>query len=152
MKKLLILIPIIACYMAACDFEMSDNGDLDGYWQCRQIDTLATGGTTDMRPASIFLSVQAHMLEFRDNTRTDRNIIFRFEKAADILRLWNPVADNRQVSDSLIHNPQTLECYAITDVTVKADSTLETQFRITDFSSDNMTLMNSKYRLHYRKY
>ena len=42
MRKLLYIF-IVLMMFAACDIHTSDNGDLDGYWQLRSVDTLSTG-------------------------------------------------------------------------------------------------------------
>ena len=40
--KRLIFVLTICMALVACDIETSGNGDLDGFWQLRQVDTLAT--------------------------------------------------------------------------------------------------------------
>lgn len=59
MKKTFLFLAIcLAMTMAATscgDFiETSDNGDLDGYWQLSQVDTLANGVQVDMTSSKVF--------------------------------------------------------------------------------------------------
>ena len=130
--------------LTACDFEVSDNGDLDGYWQLKQQDTLATGGTTDMRNSGYYWAIQVNLLEIRDVQAHQLNVLFRFEHKDSKLRLYNPIADNRNISDSLIASPVTLEPYGLQDI----DET----FDIIELNSDKMVLENACYRYHFRKY
>ena len=140
---------IITCF-AACDFETSDNGSIDGYWQMRQIDTLATNRSADMRQSKLFWSVQSRLFEVRDIPRNCK-IDFRFEQNNNFLRIWSPIANLRVISDSVITNPKTLEPYGII-ANPNSDKVLEATFVIERLTSDDMILNNASYRLHFRKY
>lgn len=150
MKKLLYLALTACICFTACDFETSDNGDLDGYWQLRQVDTL-NGGSTDMRNSGLFWSVQVNLLEIHDNITPTNSILFRFEKSGDILRIWNPIVNNRPISDSIVKSPNTLAYYYVESY-YKPDSTLEAILHIQELGSERMVLQNDSYRLHFRKY
>ena len=151
MKHLLYII-IAACIgLAACDFETSDNGDLDGFWQLQQMDTLATGSSGDMRYSKIVCAVQVRLMEFRKSDDTGTGILFRFEQRNDSLVLTNPVQNNRNISDSLVSNPATLVHYGMTSTTGK-DGKLEVKFLIETLNDSRMILSNESYRLHFRKY
>ena len=45
---------LVLCFQSACTIEMSDNGDLDGYWHLEQVDTLATGGKLNLSKERVF--------------------------------------------------------------------------------------------------
>ncbi|MBQ9672416.1 MAG: lipocalin-like domain-containing protein [Prevotella sp.] len=150
MKKLLYLIISACAVFAACDFETSDNGELDGYWQLRQVDTLA-GGIADMRNSGLFWSVQVNLLEVRDNYNPFNSLLFRFDKAGDILRIWNPIVNHKRISDSIVHDSATLARYYIVG-TYNADSVLESVLHIQELGGEHMVLTNKLYRLHFRKY
>ena len=49
----------------ACDIHRSDNGDLDGFWQLKSVDTLSTGGTCHMRDSMRFWTFQATLFTVR---------------------------------------------------------------------------------------
>ena len=80
--------------LSACEFEMSDNGDLDGFWQLCTVDTLATGHSSDMRQIGIYWSVQMHILSIENKPRFIR-FLFRFEQSDNQLRIYSPRLDNR---------------------------------------------------------
>ncbi len=63
--KRLIFVLTICMALVACDIETSGNGDLDGFWQLRQVDTLATEGTTDMRQSMIYWAVKKRAIDGR---------------------------------------------------------------------------------------
>lgn len=150
MKKLLYLFTAICMLSTACDFETSDNGSLDGYWQLSQLDTL-TAGSSDMRSSGLFWSVQVRLLEIRNNFDANRSILFRFEQKGDYLRLWNPVADNKNISDSVITSPVTLAQYNI-EGALNAEGVLESTLKVEQLDDDRMVLSNSGFRFHFRKY
>jgi hypothetical protein len=151
MKHLLYIIIAASIALVACDFETSDNGDLDGYWQLSEMDTLATGRTADMRYSKIVCAVQVRLLEFRRADDINTGVMFRFEQRGDSLLLTNPVQNNRNISDSLVNNPATLVHYGMTATTGK-DGKLEVKFLIEKLNDSRMTLSNKLYRLHFRKY
>lgn len=129
--------------LTACDFETSDNGDLDGFWQLHQLDTLATGGSTDMRNSSIYWAVQVNLLEIR-RLSDYYSVIFRFDKSGSQLHLTNPICDNRDISDSIITSAETLRPFGLLH-------TSET-FNIETLNSDHFVITNEAYRFHLRKY
>lgn len=129
--------------LTACDFEVSDNGDLDGYWQLHQTDTLATGGTDDMHQSGIYWAFQVHLMEMRD-LQSRISILYRFEHSGSQLRIYNPIANYREVSDSVITDVSLVNRYGIEH--------LDELFHIEQLNSDNMILTNDTYRFHLRKY
>ena len=50
----LCLLLFILLLPAACDIESTDNGNLDGFWHLEQVDTLATGGSLNLKEQKIF--------------------------------------------------------------------------------------------------
>ena len=87
-KTFLFLATCLAMTMAATscgDFiETSDNGDLDGYWQLSQVDTLANGVQVDMTSSKVFWGVQGKFLTMLDTHQAPSyGYMFRFEHRAD---------------------------------------------------------------------
>lgn len=144
LTHILLYITLIAVSLYSCDIESSDNGDLDGYWQWTSVDTLATGGTEDMRSSKIFWAVQADLLEIRDNTKTHYNVFFRFSHTADSLILSEPVIDNRESNDSILEDYSILLSYGITEIPAA--------FYVSHLSGSKMVLYSSNYCLSFRKY
>lgn len=134
--------------MAACsDFHASDNGKLDGFWQLTQADTLANGRSEDMRPKQIFWSVQANLLKMEDlhaMLNTYPGIFFHFEMKDGKLRVYDPVLDNREESDSIITSVETLRFYGL--------GSLDETFAVLQLEETKMMLENERLRLYFRKY
>lgn len=147
MKKIIYML-FAMVLMTSCDLETSDNGDLDGFWQLTQLDSLTTSGdvksTQDMRYSGWYWCVQHKLLEIRDYNDASHNIFFRFEKTSNTLRLYSPISDNRAISDSIVSNPNTLKPLGI--------QSLDETMTIEQMTSEKMVLNNRVLRFHLRKY
>ena len=148
MKKLFYLMALcLVAAMTACEFERSDNGALDGFWQMHSIDTLETGNTADMRQVGIYWSVQMNMLTIAHHEE-DELYQFRFSHDDDVLRLYDPRQCFRPGDGQRIDS-------AITDVTVLQPlglNSLDERFKVLELNHSRMVLVNSLYRMHFRKY
>lgn len=134
--------------LAACDdFQASDNGKLDGFWQLTQVDTLQSGRSEDVAKRMIFWSVQADLLEMKDlhdMTHAYHGIFFHFSHEGDRLRIYDPVIDNRMISDSIVAEERTLWFYGVYH--------LEEAFQVLQLEAKKMTLENERLRMYFRKY
>lgn len=128
----------------SCDLEKSDNGNLDGYWQWTLIDTIATGGTCDMKESLIFWGVESDILEIFNNKTSNENVIFRFWHNGDTLILSRPIIDIRDSSDVIMTNYTLLENYGIYDI----PETLMIDY----WGSNHITFSNRLFHLYFRKY
>ena len=138
---LFILIP----FFTSCTLEMSDNGKLDGFWQLKQLDTISTGGQTDMRDSLFFWAVQKDLLEIKDPERDiTKNIVFRFNHTGDSLILTEPYYSNRDSSDIKIKDPAVLNRFGIYN--------LREAFFVTNLTSDELEMKSDRYIFHFRKY
>lgn len=147
MKRLAYLFLAGALTGACSDFNTSGNGDLDGFWQLTQTDTLANGRSEDMRPRMLFWSVQAGLLKMQDlHTQKDAylGIFFHFELKNDRLRVYDPVVDDRTISDSIVTDVRTVEFYGL--------NSLDETFRVLQLEETRMTLENESLRMYFRKY
>ena len=146
MKKLFLYIIGAGLLTTACDMESSKNGDLDGLWQLSQVDTLATGSSTDMRASQITWAVQGVILETRLATSYDvqNDIIFRFSHTADSLVLYSPYFSDRHNGDVRVEDVNQLRPFGV--------SRLEEHFKVQELSSSTMTLQSQELRLWFRKY
>ena len=132
--------------LSSCEFEASSNGDLDGFWQITQLDTLSTGGTTDMRERNAFWAVQHRFLEMKSPSgNAHRNVLFRFEHKGDSLILTDPYINNREESDIQVTDPAELEEFA-------GISQLRESFFVARLDGDKMDLQNKRFILHFRRY
>ena len=89
MKKIFLLAASLVLATSCGDLiETSDNGNLDGYWQLAQVDTLATGVTADMTDSKVFWGVQGKFLNVLDTHEAPSyGYMFRFQHTADSLWL-----------------------------------------------------------------
>ena len=133
--------------LSACEFEMSDNGDLDGFWQLCTVDTLATGHSSDMRQIGIYWSVQMHILSIENKPRFIR-FLFRFEQSDNQLRIYSPRLDNRisdsEREDALVTNAE--------DLRVVGLDSIENSFQIVQLNGSRMILQNDHCRMYLRRY
>ena len=145
MKKYIYTLASAWLLLSACDdFHTSDNGNLDGYWQLTNVDSLHNGQTADVRDKEIFWAVQTDLLEMRNIEKVHPDIFFRFSLEGNKLTLTNPVADDRPISDSLITDEHTLHFYGLSHLT-------ET-LRVLQLSAKKMTLESERLRMYFRKY
>jgi len=142
--KNIIIILLSVIVLTACELERSNNGKLDGNWKLTELDTLASSTTADMQSSGIFWAVQHHLLEIKNINNIEKNAFFRFEQTDATLRIYNPISDNKAISDSVITSPETLRPFGI----LHLDETLA----IEQLSSSKMTLRNEKYRFHFKKF
>ena len=129
--------------LLSCDLETSDNGKLDGLWQLTTIDTLNTGGTTDVRQNSISWAFQGKLLEVR-NVNEMRDVIYRFNHTEGSLKLSDPYISEREEGDIKLDNTERLRIYGI--------SQLEPNYRILQLGKNRMCLEDGTLRLSFRKY
>lgn len=125
--------------------ETSDNGDLDGYWQLAQVDTLATGATKDMTSSKVFWGVQGKFLDVLDTHKSPTyGYMFRFQHTADSLWLSDARVNNREVSDSLLTDVSPLRPLGVND--------LAEHFLVERLTGSRMVLRGKVIRLHFRKF
>jgi hypothetical protein len=146
MKRLFIYIIGVTMALTGCDLEHSENGKLDGLWQLRAVDTLATGGTADMRSSQRVWGVQGTFIQMRLVTSgefTD-NIVCRFNHEGSTLQLTNPYIVNRDEGDVRVNDVKLLQPFGM--------SHLEETFKVLELSDARLTLESDLLRLHFRRY
>ena len=126
--------------MTGCEIHTSNNGDLDGFWQLRSIDTLSTGA----RERMIYWAVQRHILEVQDKHDTRNKILFGFSQRGDSLFLYEPRVNNRDIGDTLVTNLSMLQPYGVND--------FEESYLIEQLDGGQMVLKSKVLRLWFRKY
>lgn len=144
MRKLLFLpVLLLLLFCHSCDVYMSDNGDLDGFWQLAQIDTI-DGGVCDMVPRRIFWSVQTDLLQVSDLNYQHDEYIFRFEYKADALRLFDPYLVDHAGSDEAVGDAESLRMYGI--------NALDESFFVERIDKKQMRLRSQSLRLYFNRY
>ena len=146
MKRLLIYIIGVALMMTACEFHTSDNGDLDGFWQLSSVDTLATGGTRDLRYDQLSWSFQGRLVELRDarDYTLSGDLIGRFQHHGDSLSLSDFYFSKRDSGDIRLLEPSPLRRYGV--------SSLQQSFQVLQLGGSRMTLQSDSLRLNFRRY
>ena len=143
MKRNIIYILSVALSLLvfqSCEFEASDNGNLDGNWQLMQIDTLATGGRNDVKNQQLFYSVQVRLLCLKGyDGSTSSDLYFHFEHTADSLKLKPASSDGH-----VMYHVSSLRPYGI-------NKELES-FKVMLLNSDKMQLRSDSLLLTFRKF
>ena len=113
--------------LAACEFETSGNGDLDGLWQLTQQDSVGTQTSQDMRQSGIFWAVQVRLLQIKSGPQKG---YYRFNRSNGRLRLYSADLDKEG----------------------NADTTSLYNYRLLKLNGSNMVLEDEKVKLSFRKY
>jgi len=137
-----------SCGMA----EVSDNGDLDGFWHMERVDTLKTGGVCLLDDNRRFWGIQYELLNFRDTDRGVDNLFMRFSHEKGVLRLYRPYANkwggeagHEVVNDWPIQDDfSSLEPFGIHDA--------EEYFEVETLTHSKMVLKSSSLRLYFKKF
>ena len=128
------LISSVISLMTACHMESSDNGHLDGFWHLVRVDTLSTGGTSDLHQDYFFWAFQFQLLSVRNTQKSPEEYFLRFQRQGDELVLSHPFQYVLQGKDAPVENIDLLRPFGINDQ--------EERFRIVHLSSRRMTLQN----------
>ena len=144
MKKAIYYIIGACLALTACDFEVSDNGKLDGFWQLKSVDTLATGRSADLRAQELSWSFQGKALELRNAKDFYADVLMSFSRTGDVLQVSNPIFILRVVGDSVVTDVEPLRQFGV--------NSLDERFRIVGLDGSSMTLQSEQLQLNFRKY
>lgn len=150
MKKALYIFTSVIAYFAlcmamiSCDIETSDNGNLDGFWQLTQIDSIANNKSVLVKESQIFWAIQTDVMEVRNISAGDTKILFRFNKTGNQLTIHTPYMEKDKDHRELLSDSTVLKPYYIQG--------LEETYEIDKLNNSNMQLSGSVLRLHFRKY
>ncbi len=142
--------------LTACnsDFEMSGNGNLDGFWQMTNVDTLTTGRSGNVTDRMIFWSVQGKLIELSDHRSAlpegelrYPSIYYSFERTSDNLTLLGdpkPRKNSRVKGDSDVASQAECGAYGVSDEGDK--------LKILRLEKTKMILESEFLRMYFRKY
>lgn len=116
-----------ALMLAACEFETSGNGDLDGLWQLTQQDSVGTQTSQDMCQSGIFWAVQVRLLQIKSGPQKG---YYRFNRSNGRLRLYSADLDKEG----------------------NADTTSLYNYRVLKLNGSKMVLEDDNVKLSFRKY
>lgn len=148
MKNISILISFLftVFLFSSCDLETSDNGDLDGFWHLERVDTLSTGGTTDLSQAKLFWSFEVKMMGLQGGSE---RFYLRFNQTSDSLTVLSPYynrghEENDSTGDIPVTDPKVMIEYGI--------DSLEVHYKKEVLSGSKMVLRSHRLRLYFRKF
>ncbi|MGI6222732.1 MAG: lipocalin-like domain-containing protein [Prevotella sp.] len=132
------LIPILLCIimLSACETHTDSNGDLDGYWLLKEVDTLSTGTKVNIAQEKRFWRIQGKLFQAG-------NVFCLHERQGDTLRLYRPYLHDWH-EDSLLNSPDLLRPYGINHI--------DQRFKIVHLSSSHLIVEDSLLRLGLEKY
>lgn len=135
--------------LASCELNTSDNGKLDGFWHLERVDTLATGGYTDLSQQRRFWAVQAKLINMRDADYDNRGYYFRFKQTSDSLILKEPYGnhwheDQKDGGDVPVTDVEELTRYGVNN--------LEEHYHKESLTGSHMTLKSKTLRLFFTKF
>lgn len=142
MRKLLLYALALCLTIASCTMERSDNGDLDGFWQLTQVDSLANGRSADTKESLVFWSVQKDLLQV--SAEGYAKVVFRFDHTGDSLSLSSPRENDRTKGDTEVADAESLRPYGI--------NSLEERFAVATLDGGTMVLQSTVLRLYFRRY
>ena len=134
LTRFFLIISVISL-MTACHMESSENGHLDGFWHLVRVDTLSTGGTSDLHQDYFFWAFQFQLLSVRNTQKSPEEYFLRFQRQGDELVLSDPFQYVLQGKDAPVENIDLLRPFGINDQ--------EERFRIVHLSSRRMTLQSN---------
>lgn len=149
-----IFLTLVTCmFLTACEIEVSDNDKLDGNWQLRQVDTLATGTIGDKTYSGIYWGVENKLLQVRSigngtdcqgQTIRSARLLLRFEDTGKEFITHSPHLIVTKDTLQPIDNDSLLRIYGIAN---QRDT-----FVYECVDHKRLVLRNTLYRLHFRKY
>ena len=141
----ILIILIFGCWITSC--EVSDNGDLDGYWYMTRLDSVESGKTVDMHNRQLTWSFQVNLMQTFDGSHDhwDSIMMFRFDHTGNQLIISDPFIYNRLEGDEFLDSTQywKLKHYGINDI--------PTCFKVEKLNRKKMRLSDHVVRLYFEK-
>lgn len=146
-KHLKIFLPLVTAllFLVSCGdlAESSHNGKLDGYWKLAAIDTLATGGQTDLHNQSLFMAVQGTIMML-NNIDNGTGYIFQFNHADGHLKIYDARVNDREGGDPQLTSSDNLKSFGFSE--------LEEDFTVEELTGGKLILNDGTLRLHFIKF
>ena len=144
MKKLITFVFGLCLLATACELETSKNGDLDGLWQLKTVDTLASGHSADMRQSHTWWAIQGKMLQMHDSVKAHPDVIGSFTHNGNTLRVFGLYFSVRDAGDQKVEDPDVLHTLGLHQ--------LEEDLKVLKLDGSEMQLETATLRLYFRKY
>lgn len=140
--------------LASCNVETSDNGPLDGFWHLEQVDTLATGGTTDYSSGYVFWGVQKDLIYIKDSSNSSVGAYYlRFSQTNDSLHITKIYLDHGHEDNPYHEQGGDIPVEAI-DINLRflGLNALPEHFKKEAINGNRMILSTKKLRLKFKKF
>ena len=139
--------PLGAMMFNACglvELNKSENGNLDGYWHLVTVDTLSTGGTTDLRRERCFWTVQGTLFQlYSPDWQDGQRYVSLFAYENNRLVLSDIRESDRMNGDPLVEDVDRIRPYGI--------NSLQETFVVEELKGSRMVLCGDLLRLRFRK-
>lgn len=140
--------------LASCNVEASDNGPLDGFWHLEQVDTLATGGTTDYSSGYVFWGVQKDLIYIKDSSNGSVGAYYlRFSQTQDSLHITKIYLDHGHEDNPNHEQGGDIPVEAIDrNLRFFGLNALPEHFKKEAINGNRMILSTKKLRLKFKKF
>lgn len=140
--------------LASCNVETSDNGPLDGFWHLEQVDTLATGGTTDYSSGYVFWGVQKDLIYIKDSSNSSVGAYYlRFSQTQDSLHITKIYLDHGHEDNPNHEQGGDIPVEAIDrNLRFFGLNALPEHFKKEAINGNRMILSTEKLRLKFKKF
>lgn len=140
--------------LASCNIETSDNGPLDGFWHLEQVDTLATGGTTDYSSGYVFWGVQKDLIYIKDSSNSSVGAYYlRFNQTQDSLHITKIYLDHGHEDNPNHEQGGDIPVEAIDrNLRFFGLNALPEHFKKEAINGNRMILSTKKLRLKFKKF
>lgn len=140
--------------LASCNVETSDNGPLDGFWHLEQVDTLATGGTTDYSSGYVFWGVQKDLIYIKDSSNSSVGAYYlRFSQTQDSLHITKIYLDHGHEDNPYHEQGGDIPVEAIDrNLRFFGLNALPEHFKKEAINGNRMILSTEKLRLKFKKF
>lgn len=140
--------------LASCNVEASDNGPLDGFWHLEQVDTLATGGTTDYSSGYVFWGVQKDLIYIKDSSNSSVGAYYlRFSQTQDSLHITKIYLDHGHEDNPNHEQGGDIPVEAIDrNLRFFGLNALPEHFKKEAINGNRMILSTEKLRLKFKKF
>lgn len=140
--------------LASCNVEASDNGPLDGFWHLEQVDTLATGGTTDYSSGYVFWGVQKDLIYIKDSSNSSVGAYYlRFNQTQDSLHITKIYLDHGHEDNPNHEQGGDIPVEAIDrNLRFFGLNALPEHFKKEAINGSRMILSTEKLRLKFKKF
>ena len=141
MKYFLSLI-FCSLLLASCEIEITGNGKLEGNWQLREIDTLATNKTCNMSKSNIYWGIEGDIVQVRSIDKNQK-FLFHLEQKENSMTISKPYYVQTKDYLTAVESDTLLTSIGING--------LQVSYHISH-KGNTLILTDHLLRLHFRKY